>query len=249
MDIDTVSDMPFVIKAIKLKHSTNFIDLDKSYCQIPFWKTTNEKHIIVCNEYNGNSEYDMYCKVEKHMRISEDLYCINKQTKHIMKDLINCKGTSAKNIITFLRDIANDTRVSTDLYTKLINILDETLFNECGDIEAFFVGDVSYNLEALYYQQDTWVDEISLCDIKGFAFDKCNTFSMDEGMYMLMFLGKWKSIIQQVTEVSDNPKIHSICNKYLQKVCGCTEFVITSIEEEDDGVHQLMTSFICNKKT
>lgn len=71
---------------------------------------------------------------------------------------------------------------------------------------------------------------------------------MDEGMYLLMFLGKWKSILQQVLEVSDTPKLHLACNKYLQKVCGCTDYVISLIHEEDDNDKEIVSSFKCKKE-
>jgi hypothetical protein len=253
MDLDTLeshpkSDMPFMIKAIKFKDSNDIVELDSREChKLPFYMhvaPTREQH-NVANEDDSDDEYNLYCKVEKHMKISAELYSINKQTKVVIDDLTKYKGHSAKHLIAYLRDIANDNRVSTNLYTRLINALDETLFNECSAIEAFYVIDVSYNLEALYYKQYTWVDDVSIRDIQGFAFDQDSKVSMDEGMYLLMFLGKWKSILHQVFEVSATPKLHLACNKYLQKVCACTEHVISLIHKEDDNDHKIVSSFRC----
>jgi hypothetical protein len=179
------------------------------------------------------------------MKISADLYSINRHTKRIIEDLTKYKGYNAKQLIGYLKDIVNDSRVSTDLYTRLINILDETLFNECGAIDAFYVIDVSYNLEALYYKQDTWVDDVSTDEIRGFAFDETEMMSMNEAMYLLMFLGRWKSILQQVLVISETPKLHMVCNKYLQKVCLCTDYVISLIHEEDESDRQIVSSFMC----
>lgn len=246
------SDMPFVIKAIKFKNSTSFIDLDTNKCStVPFHTDVaahTEQHSINHDD-NSNDEYDMYCKVEKHMKVSADLYLINRQTKHIIEDLTQYKGCNAKQLIGYLKDIVNDSRVSTDLYTRLINILDETLFNECGAIDVFYVIDVSYNLEALYYKQDTWVDDVSINEMQGFAFDETEMMSMNEAMYLLMFLGKWKSILHQVLLISETPKLQMACNKYLQKVCMCTDYVISLIHEEDESDREIVSSFMCHKNS
>jgi hypothetical protein len=246
------SDLPFVIKAIKFKNSKSFVDLNVNQCDTVPFHVDVVPHIEqhnVNHDDNSNDEYEMYCKVEKHMKISADLYSINKHTKNVIEDLIKYKGYNVKQLIGYLKDIVNDSRVSSDLYTRLINALDETLFNECGAIEAFYVIDVSYNLEALYYKQDTWVDDVSISDNRGFAFDETEMMSMNEAMYLLMFLGKWKSILHQVLEVSETPKLHLACNRYLQKVCICTDYVISLIHQEDDCDRELVSFFMCQNNS
>lgn len=246
---DPASDMPFIIKAIKFKNSRAFIELNNAKeQQVPFHASLVSPIInkdVVCSD----DEYDKYCKVEKHMQISADLYALNKQTQMVIDDLLKHKGYNAKLLVGYLKDIIKESRVTTNLYTRLVNVLDETLFNECSSIEAFYVVDVSYNLEALYYQQESWVDDVNIFEPQSFAFDEAERVSIDEGMYILMFLGKWKCILQRVFEISDTPKLQQVCNKYLQKVCDCIDYVISLIHKEDEYDTELVSSFMCSRKS
>jgi hypothetical protein len=177
-----------------------------------------EEGDVICGEY------DLYSKIETHMSFSASLYILNRQGVAILKELdakkVNRNDQKVVNnvagrIYTELLQCINMNRIITDLYTNLISHLDDVLFNECGELDTFYVKEEEYTLESLYYKQGSWVDEIEWHEPQVFLFSKSDDIDEGECMYLLMFLNKYLSLLSKIEKEYDHHKLHSC----LEKVC------------------------------
>lgn len=186
------------------------------------------------DDVNDCDEYEIYTKIEVHMSISASLYILNRQGNDILYEIGNKKIQRTDNkivekIYTELGHCINTNRIFSDLYTNLISHLDDVLFEECGDLDTFYVKEDEYTLESLYYKQGSWVNELEWNEPQVFEFN--NSADIDEGecMYLLMFLNRYLSLLYKIEKELVSMKSH-MC---IEKMRGKMMFV-----------HDILTSMI-----
>lgn len=179
-------------------------------------------------------EYDLYSKVETHMRMSISLYIVNRQGQDILKELeikkVNHKRKTNQSrrllyldddintIYTYLHAIINFNRINHDLYAELLNVLDEELFNECGELESFYVKEDEYKLESMYYKQESWVNEIEWEIPQIFNFMNGEKLDTCECTHLLMYCQKYSTILDEIVSCFDNVQIDEIVEKMHEKL-------------------------------
>ena len=172
-------------------------------------------------------EYDLYTKIETHMSISASLYILNRQGNNILNEIDNKKiqrkdnrivDNTIERIYADLSQCINTNRIVCDLYTNLINHLDDILFDECGDLDSFYVKEDEYTLESLYYKQGSWVNELEWNESQVFKFN--NTVDLDEGecMYLMMYLNKYLSLLCKIEIELVHMKLHTSIEKMRSKM-------------------------------
>jgi hypothetical protein len=212
-----------------------------------------------------DDEYNLYTRVEYHMKVSMSLYMLNRQGQDILKEVgVKKLGLPLNHIVsgTFpqafvvkrrengkmqpnkaltiyqnMRDIVNFNRINSDVYVELLNQLDEVLFNECKDIDMFYVKEDSYSLESLYYKQESWISEVEWQDNQIFAFVEGETFDVVEITHLLMYLGKISSSYKSLLDRFQYHKIRETLTKILHKVDCCLNLVnsmLMNMLEDDD---------------
>lgn len=158
-------------------------------------------------DIDEHCEYEIYTKIETHMSISASLYILNRQACDILKDLDTKKvikkeqkvyASDVGRIYLELLPCVNNNRMVCDMYTNLISLLDDVLFEECGEMDTFYVKEDEYTLESLYYKQGSWVTEIEWNAPQVFEFTKSHQLDEGECMYMLMFLNKYLSLLDKI---------------------------------------------------
>lgn len=164
-------------------------------------------------------EYALYSQIENHMNISMALFDVNKQGQQILQDFgykklnipINVtkmkkpisqfhKPSEMHTIYHNLSDITNFNRTSMDAYTELLSMLDDALFKDSCFLKTFYVGETEYNLEAMYYKQQTWISEIEWHEKAVYDFSVSKTLDLGESSYLLMFLNNYKDVISRIKE-------------------------------------------------
>lgn len=202
----------------------------------------------VTENYNESNEYEIYTKIETHMSISASLYILNRQGTNILKDFYNKKLSSKDNkditcpldkIYLELVHCVNTNRIISDLYTNLISHLDNVLFDECGDLDTFFVKEEEYSLESLYYKQGSWVNELEWNEPHVFEFSKSNDLDEGECMYLLVFFEKYMSLLSKVEEEFNNQRLHDCVVRMRDKMTACHYILKCVLESlvEKDSIH------------
>ncbi len=152
-------------------------------------------------------EYEIYTRIETHMSISASLYILNIQGCDIVKELDTKKlikkeqkvyTSESGRIYIELSQCVNANRMLCDQYTNLISLLDDVLFEECGELDTFYVKEDEYTLESLYYKQGSWVSEIEWNPPQMFEFTKSQELDEGECMYLLIFLNKYLSLLDKI---------------------------------------------------
>lgn len=188
---------------------------------------------IVCGEY------ELYSKIETHMSFSASLYILNRQGVAILKELDANKVTRkdqkvvvnvSGKVYTELHQCINSNRIVSDLYTNLISHLDDVLFEECGELETFYVKEEEYTLESLYYKQGSWVDEIEWHEQQRFSFNKSVDIDEGECMYLLMFLNKYLSLLSKIKKEYDHQKLHTCLEKIECKLNNVHNILVDVLE-------------------
>lgn len=188
---------------------------------------------VVCGEY------ELYSKIETHMSFSASLYILNRQGVAILKELDANKVTrkdqkvvtnNLGKIYTELLHCINSNRIISDLYTYLISHLDDVLFEECGELETFYVKEEEYTLESLYYKQGSWVDEIEWHEQQCFSFNKSVDIDEGECMYLLMFVNKYLSLLSKIKKEYDHQKLHICLEKIECKLNNVHNILVDLLE-------------------
>lgn len=188
---------------------------------------------IVCGEY------ELYSKIETHMSFSASLYILNRQGVAILKELDANKVTRKDQkvvtnvvgrIYTELLQCINSNRILSDLYTYLISHLDDVLFEECGELETFYVKEEEYTLESLYYKQGSWVDELEWHEQQRFSFNKSEDIDEGECMYLLMFVNKYLSLLSKIKKEYDHQKLHTCLEKIECKLSNVHNSLVDLLE-------------------
>jgi hypothetical protein len=183
-------------------------------------------------------EYDMYSKIETHMSFSASLYILNRQGVAILKELDTkkVKRNDQKVVINVVGRIymellhcINANRIISDLYTNLISQLDNVMFDECGELDTFYVKEEEYTLESLYYKQGSWVDEIEWHEPQFFLFNMSVDIDEGECMYLLMFLKKYLSLLSMIQKEYDHHKLHSCLEKIRYKLTNAHNILVDEL--------------------
>jgi hypothetical protein len=256
--------MTFCILGIRLKNSRNEIELseqskynniinlleiEEDTLQIDNLEQDiiNSVNVDIVDEMTSSSEdgeYEIYSKIETHMSISSSLYILNKQGIDIMKNIHKYKLISSKNntevqrVYNEMEYFINHNRACNDLYTDLINVLDAVMFEECGELDSFYVKEDEYTLESLYYKQGSWVSEIEWSNNQIFTFSNNNSFDEGECMYLLMYIIKYLNLLSRIETENKNIKLKACTDKMKDKMRNMHYIVQKALEHlmEDDNV-------------
>jgi hypothetical protein len=149
---------------------------------------------------------------------------------YMVKRKETCKNiqTSTSNLFVVyhtLRDIVNFNRMASDIYVQLLNQLDEVLFNECKDIDLFYVKEEAYSLESLYYKQESWISEVEWQELQVFHFLEGESFDIGESTHILMYLGNIKTTYTDLFDAFACKKLRETLSKILHKVELCTSLI------------------------
>ncbi len=227
-------DKSFVISSIKFKDTTKDIEVYKD--------TVLSTDLLVPAKHSVSDEYEIYGKIEEHMELSIELHYLQKQTQSIVASLAKYKPSMSKNnnIYIVLRDVIHVVN-----FASLINALDEVLFNDCGNFETFWVQDKEYNLESLYYKQESWTNDIFGMDTQSFAFNQGSTLDINEGMFLIMICNRWLKCLSKAQAISENKQLGVITTRFAKKVEHCLDCIFDHLlcclcnEEETSVIEQL----------
>lgn len=185
-------------------------------------------------------EYDLYTKIETHMSISASLYILNRQGVDIIKE-IDAKKLLRKDqkivantigkIYMELIQCINMNRIVSDLYTNLVSHLDDVLFDECGELETFYVKEEEYSLESLYYKQGSWVAEIEWHEPQVFKFNVSPDIDEGECMYLLMYVNKYLTLLSKIEREYEHQKLHTCLEKMRQRVGIAHDILAGALED------------------
>lgn len=241
--------MIFSILGVRLRNSRDeqllsTDNISSSLCDI---LTKNEEIPIIdkCNEIqkemsvtsnSDDGEYEVYSRIETHMSISSSLYILNCQGLNILKNIIkekllNNKDQDVQRVVNEMEYIINENRVSNDLYTNLLNILDAVMFEECGELDSFYVKEEEYTLESLYYKQGSWVCELEWDEQQVFLFSNRKGFDEGECMYLLMYIMKYMNLLTNIENQYNNIKLKTCIDKIKEKLRNIHYFIQNNLEE------------------
>jgi hypothetical protein len=186
-----------------------------------------------------DTEYCLYSRVETHMNISMSLYMLNKQGIEILQELetkkLNIPLNSSHNIkkkeaTTFasistvhhrlsalyqsLINIVTYNKYHTHPYTELLNLLDSMLFDECSEVEQFYVNEDGYNLENIYYKQEAWISELEGRETVKFLFSEAIDIQLGESSYIVMYLKKYIGLLDMILATFENERIEETVSKF-----------------------------------
>lgn len=231
--------MSFCILGIRLKNSKNEIELNEQSKDDNISNLLANDNIIsdpkphvaemideliISSSSSEDGEYEIYSKIETHMSISSSLYILNKQGIDIMKSIHQYKllssrqNTEVRRVYNEMEYFINHNRACNDLYTDLINVLDDVMFEECGELDSFYVKEDEYTLESLYYKQDSWVSEIEWNNNQVFTFSKNNSLDEGECMYLLMYVIKYLNLLSTIENKYKNVKLKTCIDKMKDKM-------------------------------
>jgi hypothetical protein len=189
--------------------------------------------------YECCDEYMIYSKIEQHMNISRILYFLNNQGKEIIEELAikkfklsvfvlnkqigkqkhNDKNEVLKLLYQNIYDIVNFNRLCPNLYTELLNLLDETLFEVNKTIEFFYVHDDVYSLESMYYRQDTWINRIEWKTVQEFIFSESNALDLGECSHIALFISTYQNVINIIKfELASSIKLKALLDIFEKKL-------------------------------
>lgn len=223
--------MDFLL-GIKLKGSQFYVSIID--LKVKKHSLEDIKNIIVNYEKEDSlvNEYDVYTKIEKHIEISSNLYHINKFGKSIIHDL-EYKKNHIHNIYSRIYSLVNMNRTDIDMYTELLSILDDALFKENNKLNKFYIEDKEYNLESLYYKQDSWINDIETNNKYSYNFEKTTYLDLGECSHILVFLNNYEGIIKNIQQDMKSHKkviIHS--NKILGRINSIQHIMIEYIKDK-----------------
>lgn len=189
------------------------------------------EHDNISSIESEDGEYELYSKIENHMSISASLYILNRQGTDILKNIYKQKIssridevpknkdlTNIQRVYNEMEYIVNQNRVCNDIYTSLISVLDDVMFEECGELDSFFVKEDEYRLESLYYKPGSWVDELEWEEQQVFQFSNTTKFDEGECMYLLMYVNKYLNLLSKIEYEYTNTKLKSCLDKFKNKL-------------------------------
>jgi hypothetical protein len=245
--------MIFSILGVRLRNSkdeqlltsdniaTSLCDILSNNKETNIVNETEKEMSITSNSDDG--EYELYSRVETHMSISSSLYILNCQGISIIKNIYNKKLLTNKDqdvqrVYNEMEYIINENRVSHDLYTKLLNILDSIMFEECGELDSFYVKEEEYTLESLYYKQGSWVCELEWDEQQVFVFSIQKGFDEGECMYLLMYIMKYMNLLTYIENQYTNIKLRACTDKIKDKLRNIHYIIQNNLEEhvEQDDI-------------
>lgn len=203
---------------------------------------------------NDVDEYAIYSRIEEHMAISLSLFQVNRQGQSIVKELcvnkLKMSPSSINNLkikktlnnsVTIklyqnLTEIVNFNRTNTDIYTDLINSLDDAMFDESQCIDSFYVDDTEYKLEALYYRQETWIEKMEWYEQDQYKFDESDVLDLGECSHILLFLNRYRDALTA---------IHHSMNAY-EKVIMYVDKLSKKIVGMIDNMYELVHLHLCD---
>jgi len=172
-------------------------------------------------------EYDDYSKIEKHIKISELLFIIDKKGKYLLsqiKDKKYVKKKKSGNVIlndnmtkiyNIFVSILNIRKFIPRLYFTLQYYLDELLLEEHKDINTFFIEDNEYELTKLYFNQIAWILDQ---DIQEYQLDIGVDFNINESMFIVCFLREYEDVLLFIENYIIEIKMNKIKQKLLNTI-------------------------------
>lgn len=208
---------------------------------------TQEDTILESSDIIDN-EYEIYSKIENHMFISIRLYFLNIQGQELLKQLGTKKlklheysipislqhsiknktkyviSKSLSNIVSIyepLHDIINFNRLHYNVYTELLNVLDEILFMDSKSIDIFYVKEDVFTLESLYYKQESWINELEDKNVDTYIFTDEPFLSLGECSDIMVYIQSYLKILEYLRQQyknTKNQKLTNIVNKMEIKI-------------------------------
>lgn len=157
------------------------------------------------------SHYESYTWIQKHMQISQNMYDIDQLGKHLIHEIAvkkNMKTGKQRSLIlskeyeqiyNSINDTINVWRFKSRLYLTLQYYLDEALFNGIDENEEFFyIGDESYELTKLYFNQESWIHTQDP--------QKCQLFNthdlnVEEALLLRCFFSNYENMMKYIEKL------------------------------------------------
>ena len=191
------------------------------------------------------------------------LYMLNKQGIEILQELeakklnipsSNSYNSKKRDATTFaslstvhhrlsalyqsLISIVTYNKYHTHPYTELLNFLDNMLFDECSEVEQFYVKEDGYNLENIYYKQETWISELEGRETVKFLFSEVIDIELGESSYIVMYLKKYIGLLDMIIATFEDKRIEETVSKFRHKlntaVSIAEEWLINKLISESD---------------
>lgn len=184
---------------------------------------------------HDNCEYEMYEWIEKHLKISESLYCLNIQGRHILNEIKTKKNIKQGRrglllddkydiIYQSIYETVNVMRFKSRLFLCLQYYLDEALFHRLTtDIEQFYIGDNSHDLTAAYFNQEEWIPNPY---IQKFSLFDDKELNIEEALLIKCYLNTYEKLLKDIEllilsnikeKVRWKKKIKRVINKIRKK--------------------------------
>ncbi len=154
------------------------------------------------------NQYDIYSKIETHIKFGIRLFLIDKRGKHILTEIDMKKGqrktrdgksilsSDIKKINRSLISILNVKKFTPRLYLSLIYFLDELLFKDVEEYnDKFYIDGNGYDLTKLYFDPETWIQHH---DIQRFVLDASPIIDLTEAMCLICFLREYDDFLLDI---------------------------------------------------
>lgn len=154
------------------------------------------------------SHYESYTWIQKHMQISEDMYDIDQLGKQLIYEITvkkNMKTGKQRSLVLSkeyeilyhsINDTINVWRFKSRLYLTLQYYLDEALFNGIDENEEYFyIGDDSYELTKLYFNQESWMQ---LHEPQKFEFLDTHELNVEEALLIRCFFNRYEGMMKHI---------------------------------------------------
>jgi hypothetical protein len=105
------------------------------------------------------------------------------------------------------------------------------MFEECGELDSFYVKEEEYTLESLYYKQGSWVCELEWDEQQVFIFTNRKGFDEGECMYLLMYIMKYMNLLTNIENEYNNIKLKACIDKIKDKLRSIHYIIQNNLEE------------------
>jgi hypothetical protein len=93
------------------------------------------------------------------------------------------------------------------------------MFSESHNIDTFYVEETEYNLEALYYRQETWVGQLEWHEKEQYLFHTSKSLDLGECSHILLFLNRYLDVLHRIQEQMDtHDKVVGHVDKLVRKI-------------------------------
>lgn len=172
-------------------------------------------------------EYESYSWIQRHMNISESLFSIDQQGKHLLSEIREKKNTKTSKrgvhlshnfntIYESINETINVRRFKSRLYLTLQYYLDEALFIGVNEMdEKFYIEDDAYDLTKLYFDQQSWIPHNVL---QKFSFINDLNLNIEEALLIKCFFMNYNQLLEQLNSLVSDIIVDAKCKKKIKYV-------------------------------